>query len=143
MGGEGSAGGSGAWTLRPRTPEAFPYTPRMKIQAVKHILWAQDMDRAVTFWRDGIGLRVALHTPHWSELRWNEVTVALHGGGEGTYHASGLAFQVADLAEACAEAAAAGGTIRTPPTTRENEGIRLADLVDPEGNGFQLSSFLP
>ena len=112
----------------------------MKIQALKYILSAQDMDRAVQFWRDAIGLQVALHTPHWSELRWGDATVALHGGGRGEYHATGLGFQVEDIEAACAEVAAAGGTVRQAPVDRPQEGIRIADLADPEGNGFQISS---
>ena len=114
----------------------------MKIQAVKFILWAQDMDRAVAFWRDALGLEVQLHTPHWSELRWGDSTIALHGGGQGEYHATGLGFQVDDVDAACAEIAAAGGTVRARPVDRTGEGIRLADLVDPEGNGFQLSAMI-
>ncbi len=112
----------------------------MKILSVMHILWAEDMDRAVAFWRDCLGLAVGLHTPHWSELTTAGSKIALHGGGRGEYHASGLGFQVDDVDAACAEVAAMGGTIRTPPADRPGEGIRLADVIDPEGNGFQFSS---
>ena len=111
----------------------------MRIEAFKTILWAQDMDRAVAFWQAVAGLDVVLHTPYWSELRWGDATLALHGGGEGTYHASGVALTVGDVDAACAEVRAAGGTVRTEPVDKTEEGIRLADLVDPEGNGFQLS----
>lgn len=114
----------------------------MKIQSIKHILWAEDMDRAVAFWQGAIGLELKLHTPYWSELGWGNVVIALHGGGRGEYHASGLGLQVEDLDAACAEVQAAGGTIRTPPVARPDEGIRLADLVDPEGNGFGLSTLI-
>lgn len=114
----------------------------MKIQSVMHILWAEDMDRAVAFWRDGMGCSVRLHTPHWSELTTAGATIALHGGGRGEYHASGLGFRIDDVDAGCAEVAAAGGTIRSRPADRPGEGIRLADLVDTEGNGFQFSSMI-
>ena len=103
------------------------------------MLMAQDMDRAVGFWRDVMGLEVELHTPHWSELSWRDAIVALHGGGTGDGHASGLSLQVADLDEACQEVAAGGGRVLSGPVDRPGEGIRLADLVDTEGNAFALS----
>ena len=111
----------------------------MKISSVKFILWAEDMDRAVAFWRDVIGLEARLVTPHWSELAHGDAVVALHGGGDGTYHSTGLGFQIEDIEAACREVVAGGGTVRSQPVDRPREGIRLADLVDPEGNGFQLS----
>ena len=112
----------------------------MQIRSVKFILWVQDMDRAVAFWRDGIGLEPALVTPYWSELKWKDATIALHDGGTGDYRATGLGIEVEDVDAACAEVAAAGGQIRKHPVDRSGEGIRLADLVDTEGNGFQLSA---
>ena len=53
----------------------------MQIQEVKFILWAKDMDRALAFWRDGIGLKERMSSPHWSELTHGTAIVALHGGG--------------------------------------------------------------
>ena len=35
----------------------------MKIQNVKFMLMAAEMDRAVTFWRDGVGLAVGMLSP--------------------------------------------------------------------------------
>ena len=111
----------------------------MRIKSVKCMLMAQDMDRAVTFWRDVVGLAQKLHTPWWSELAWGDAIVALHGGGTGEGHASGLGLQVDDLDAACREVAAGGGRVLSGPVDRPEEGIRIADLVDPEGNMFALS----
>jgi predicted enzyme related to lactoylglutathione lyase len=114
----------------------------MKIEQVKFMLWAQDMDRAVAFWRDGIGLKVRMTSPHWSELTHGDAVVALHGGGDGSYNQTGLGFQVADIDSAVEEARAAGATVRMEPTAREGEPIKLAELVDPEGNGFSMSQYV-
>ena len=111
----------------------------MKIKSLKCMLMAQDMDRAVAFWRDVVGLEVGLHTSHWSELAWRDAIVALHGGGTGEGHASGLGLQVEDLDAACQEVAAGGGRVLSGPEDRPGEGIRLANLVDTEGNAFVLS----
>ena len=114
----------------------------MKIEQVKFILWAKDMDRAVAFWRDAFGFEPKLVTPYWSELAFGDAILALHGGGDGEFRETGLAIQVEDLAAACAEVKEGGGIVRSEPEDRPNEGIRLADLEDPEGNGFQMSQRL-
>lgn len=111
----------------------------MQIESVKCMLMAQDMDRGVGFWRDVVGLAVSLHTPHWSELARGNAIVALHGGGTGEPSASGLSLQVADLDDACREVAAGGGQVLAGPEDRPGEGIRLASLVDTEGNLFAMS----
>ena len=114
----------------------------MQVQEVKFILWVKDMDRAVAFWRDAVGLAERMTSPHWSELTHGTAIVALHGGGDGSFRETGLGLQVGDLESACAEVAAAGGSIRTPPTARPGEPIKLAELTDPEGNGFKMSEWV-
>ena len=61
----------------------------------------QEMDRAIAFYRDVIGLEVKLHTDHWSELVFGDATVALHGGGDTDFRATGLSFTVFDIDKAC------------------------------------------
>ena len=34
-----------------------------------------DMDRAVSFYRDVVGLTLEFQSPFWSELRWREATI--------------------------------------------------------------------
>lgn len=53
----------------------------MKIQNVKYMLMAQDMERAIAFYRDVIGLKPTVVSPFWSELTFGDSIVALHGGG--------------------------------------------------------------
>ena len=111
----------------------------MDVQRVVFMLMAQEMDRAIAFYRDVIGLELRLHEGDWAELGHDDAVVALHGGGNGEYHSTGLGFAVADIAAACEEVSAAGGGIIQAPEERAGEGIILARLVDPEGNGFDLS----
>jgi predicted enzyme related to lactoylglutathione lyase len=109
------------------------------ITCVKYMLMVQDMKRALTFYRDALGLSVKFESDHWSELESNGAVVALHSGGSGQLTETGLSFEVDDIEAAVAAATAAGGTLADGPSVQEGEGITLADLVDPEGNGFMLS----
>jgi predicted enzyme related to lactoylglutathione lyase len=115
----------------------------MQLQVVKFMLYAQDMGRGVAFYRDVVGLEVALETEHWSELKHGDAVVALHGGGTGEQRKTGLSFQVADVEGACAELAAGGGLIVKAPESRPGEPIKLAECADPEGNVFMVTEYVP
>ncbi len=115
----------------------------MELGRIYFMLAAQDMDRAVAFYRDVIGLEVRSQSPGWSELTHPQAPlaiVALHGGGTGELNRTGLGFDVADIAAACDEVEGGGGKVTMAPTERPEEGIVLADLVDTEGNTFMFSS---
>ena len=114
----------------------------MQIESVIFMLMAQDMDRAVAFYRDVIGLDVRSASPRWSELTRGEATVALHGGGGGEFHDTGLSFQVGDVDVACQEVTQGGGRVLKAPEDRPGEPIRLAHLADTEGNGFSMSQYV-
>ncbi len=110
---------------------------RMNVEQMKCMLWAVDMDRAVAFYRDAIGLTVRMESPYWSELEKEGFVLALHGGADEGRRKSGLGIQVEDIEAAVAEAAEAGATVLAPPKC---EGaVHLAGLVDPEGNEFTFS----
>lgn len=113
--------------------------PRIELLGVKYLISAENMDRAVSFYRDTIGLEVQTHSPFWSELSLGSATVALHGGGEGTFNETGLSFTVGDIGAACTAVVDGGGSIRSEPEDRGEEGIYLAMLTDTENNGFMLS----
>ena len=111
----------------------------MDVQRVVFMLMVQEMERAIAFYRDVIGLNLRLHAGNWAELGHDNAVVALHGGGSGEYSSTGLGFTVTDIVTACEEVSAAGGRIIRDPEERAGEGIILAHLVDPEGNGFDFS----
>ena len=113
----------------------------MKIDRVTYMLMARDMGRAVAFYRDVIGLELRSQSPMWSELAFGDATVALHGGGSGEFQKTGLSFQVSDIGAACDEVRSGGGRVVSGSEDRSGEGIRLAELSEPEGKGFTLSQY--
>lgn len=106
---------------------------------IKYLLAAEDMKRAVSFYTRVFDLDVWSQSDWWSELKWRDATVALHGGGTGTFQRTGLSFTVDDIEAACRSATKAGGQIRSGPEDRGDEGILLAEIVDTEGNGIMIS----
>ena len=106
----------------------------MEITETVVMLMAEDMDRAVAFWRDGVGLGVRSTSPFWSELVAGSTVIALHGGGgaRALYSAAGgRCDRPAPIVPAA---------VRSGPEDRTDEGIRLADVVDTEGNAFMVSA---
>jgi len=112
----------------------------MKIQNVKYMLMAQEMERAVAFW-EGMGFPRRFVSEHWSELDASGATLALHGGHDGSRNPTGFGIQVEDIAEGFQHAVGLGATVEREPERREIEGLWLADLVDPECNTFTLSQY--
>lgn len=114
----------------------------MQLEALKYMLMVADMDRALAFYRDVMGLTPSVASPHWSELRRGDAIVALHGGGSGERTRTGLSFQVADLEAACVEILAGGGRVVSAPSARPGEPIKLAECADAEGNEFMVTEYL-
>ena len=114
----------------------------MKVESVTYMLMAQDMDRAVAFYRDVIGLESKFSSPMWSELAFGDAIVALHGGGNDELRSTGLSFQVEDLDSAVREIERGGGRVTREPEDRSGEPIRLAEVVDTEGNAFALTQMV-
>lgn len=114
----------------------------MKPAAVKFLLMVQDMDRAVAFYRDTLGFSESFSSPHWSELRFGDAILGLHGGGDGTRRETGLSVQYADVPVAFDLAVAAGAVPVQPPEQREGEPIILATIADPEGNEIMLTQYV-
>ena len=114
----------------------------MQIESVKFMLFVQDMARATAFYRDVIGLEVRSESSHWTELMHGDTTIALHGGGSDEFVQTGLGIQVSNIERACFEVDDGGGTIRKAPYRTGDEPVILADLTDPEGNGFTLSQMV-
>ena len=95
----------------------------IKLQGIKYLISAEQMDRAIVFYRDTIGLQVQTQSPYWSELSLGNATVALHGGGDRTFRDTGLSFTVGDIFAACDAVVQGGGSVRMQPEDRGDEGI--------------------
>lgn len=109
------------------------------VKEIKFVLFVQDMDRAVKFYRDVVGLELKSSSPHWSELTFQNAIVAFHSGGSGKFCPTGLSFTVNDIKTAVHKVSNGGGIVRSEPEDRCEEGIILAELTDTEGNGFMIS----
>lgn len=110
----------------------------MSVRSAITTLTVTDMNRAVAFYREGLGLGVNMHTPHWSELTCGTARISLHPGGNGQRRDSGINFEVDDLNADCARCASAGGIIEQGPEHRPSQRISIAAARDPEGNVFYL-----
>lgn len=105
----------------------------------KFLIFVRYMNRTVAFYRDVIGLEVETSSPYWSELTFGTAIIALHGGGDGSFTETGLSFTVEEIYTACEVIVEGGGSIRSQPEDRGEEGIYLAMLTDTENNGFMVS----
>jgi predicted enzyme related to lactoylglutathione lyase len=112
----------------------------VKLTKVYYMVWVADMDRACAFYESALGLGEAYRSPDWTELRFGDATIALHSGASRVAHQhTGLGFEVDDVGSACRAVTAAGGEVVAAPVDRPDEGIRLADCADTEGNRFSLA----
>jgi catechol 2,3-dioxygenase-like lactoylglutathione lyase family enzyme len=79
------------------------------------IKFVDDMDRAVAFYSDTLGLPLRFASPHWSELDTGTVTLALHPASERNPAGSTqVGFTTAGLEAVYAAREAAGLTFTAP-----------------------------
>jgi predicted enzyme related to lactoylglutathione lyase len=111
----------------------------MHVERLKYIIWAQDLERAATFYRTVFDAESIRRSETMVELEIAGSTLGIHGGGEGRRTWTGLSFQILDLFAACDALTAAGGTVLRPPVDTPEEPAHLAMCVDPEGNEIMLT----
>ena len=114
----------------------------MKPQAVKYVVMAKDMDRAVAFYRDTLGFAEDFASPYWAELRFGDAIIGLHGGGDGSRRKTGLSIHYEDVEGAFSLALSNGGAAISAPERREGEPIILSTILDPEGNEIMLTQYV-
>ncbi len=113
-----------------------------------------DMGRSIKFYRDMLGLPLKFESPKWTEFQTGATALALHGDGiPNPNPASGtdqkqlagtcsIGFTVENLQKAYEELKAKGVNFTMPPTQREEEGIKLAVCLDPDGLPVSLAEHL-
>jgi catechol 2,3-dioxygenase-like lactoylglutathione lyase family enzyme len=111
------------------------------------ILYVQDMNAQVSFYRDVLGLAVVepegvadFAEISWVELDTGPCKLALHAGGRRRLgdDAPKIVFRVADVPAVRKEFLARNvpmGEVRSPAS-----GVAVCDGVDPEGNRFSIES---
>ena len=111
----------------------------MHVEKLKYLVWAQDMARAVTFYRHVFDAEVIRQSEVMAELSIAGSTLGIHSGGEGKRTWTGLSFQVGDLFAACDALRNAGGSVLRPPEDTPEEPAHLAMCVDSEGNEIMIT----
>jgi lactoylglutathione lyase len=108
------------------------------MQLTYAIKYVADMDRAVAFHRDVLGLELKFQSPEWSEFATGETTLALHHSTPdkqaGTVE---LGFASDDLGTFYARREELGAEFTKPPT--EMHGMHIAQLRDPDGADTSIS----
>ena len=100
--------------------------------------FVSDMDAAVAFYRDTLGLPLKFQSPGWSEFATGETTLALHpASADNPAGGCELGFSVADIEAFHQAKAAAGVTFPRPP--RAEHGVTLATFLDCEGAKVSVS----
>ncbi len=112
----------------------------MKFRAIDFVVvFVADMDRAITFYRDTLGIAIAGgEDPHpvWNELETEPVTVALFANTDSAGSNASIGIAVDDVQAAvdelrASEHAVAMDTIETPVCF-------MATMHDPDGNTLIL-----
>jgi len=97
------------------------------------IKFVADMDRAVKFYRDVLGLPLNFQSPGWTEFATGETTLALHPATQKNPAGSTeLGFNVTNLDKFYREMTTKGLEFSMPPTKQDFGGI-LARFVGSEG----------
>jgi catechol 2,3-dioxygenase-like lactoylglutathione lyase family enzyme len=121
------------------------------IRGATATIWVTDVDRAVAFYRDALGLSLARHVPgEWAEFRLSDgFRIGLHKGDPkstamkpGDRGATEVGLEIRGLMEDAVAALQArgvafqGGIVESPP-------VRLAFLRDPDGTALYLFCHAP
>lgn len=102
------------------------------MQLTYAIKYVADMDRAVAFHRDVLGLPLKFQSPEWSEFATGDTTLALHAAS--TDRPAGsveLGFGTEDVAGFYDRRKELGIAFSQPP--RNMHGMMLAVFRDPDG----------
>jgi len=107
------------------------------------IKFVADMDKAVKFYRDTLGLTLKFQSPEWSEFITGPTTLALHcASPENPPGKVEFGFEVPDLHAFHAEMMSKGVKFPMPPT-KQDFGGELAAFLDSEGTAVSVSGPLP
>lgn len=106
------------------------------------VLYVPDMAEAVAFYRDGLELELVTQSPGWSMLRCGDALIGLHhiyrGVPETPVPFAGLNLLADDLDAAVERAVAHGAKLMEIREPDRASLPRLAVLIAPGGNGFEL-----
>jgi predicted enzyme related to lactoylglutathione lyase len=126
-------------TISLRAYDFAPWRCAMAAKLSYIIEFVADMDRAINFYRDVIGLRLKFQSPQWSEFATGDITLALHPASD--KNPAGkleMGFNVPDLQQFHTEMQSKGVKFAMPPAKQDFGGM-LAQFTDPEGAHVSVS----
>jgi catechol 2,3-dioxygenase-like lactoylglutathione lyase family enzyme len=102
------------------------------------IKYVADMDRAIAFYRDKLGLELKFQSPFWTEFASGETVLALHPASDDNAGGSvELGFAVDDLGEFYARREELRVEFTREP--KEMHGVRIAGIRDADGAQVSVS----
>ena len=111
----------------------------MKIEKVKYIIWAKDIERCINFYTTLFNANLIKKNEHIAELEISNSLIGIHSGGEGKKTWTGISFQVPDVVEGAKELITSGGKLSREPEPEDGEPPHLAMCEDTEGNQIMLT----
>jgi catechol 2,3-dioxygenase-like lactoylglutathione lyase family enzyme len=110
------------------------------VELVEIVLYVGDMQSAVGFYRDALGLELEFESPEWSTFHTGSCTLALHAfdgrrPGAGEPDPTFLVTDAAVERERLVQAGVAVSELRQPVS-----GVRVFDVRDPDGNRCSIES---
>ena len=102
------------------------------------IKYVADMQRAVAFYRDKLGIELKFESPFWSEFATGDTVLALHpASDENPAGGVELGFAVDNLGEFYARRDALGVEFTREP--KEQHGVHIAQIRDADGAHVSVS----
>lgn len=102
------------------------------------IKYVANMNEAVRFHRDQLGLKLRFESPQWTEFETGGTTLALHmASAEHPAGSCQLGFRVADIESFYSEKSGKGIEFTSPPTPLH--GQKLAKFKDTDGAECSIS----
>ena len=102
------------------------------------IKFVDDMDRAITFYRDKLGLELKFQSPFWSEFATGDTVLALHpASDENPAGSVELGFALDNLGDFYARREELGIHFTREP--KEQHGLHIAQIRDADGARVSVS----
>ncbi len=116
----------------------------MSGRLIDHVwFWVADLERAVAFYRDVLGMKLLFRTgDEWAEFEGGGAKLGLHGPGSGRRRSPGgtVVFRVDDLDAVRRDLEARG--VRFEEREGEVQGYaRFAHFADPDGNTLGIIEY--